>query len=304
MSSRFSIAAAVACLAIGLAGAVALSAGGRHHERGPVHIAVPAPAETVPSRLDPGALRVCADPNNLPFSNDKGEGFENAIAEIVARDLGRHVTYTWWPQRRGFARSTLKAGTCDVIIGVPSNYDLAMPTNPYYRSTYVFVTRRDRHMRIRSLDDPQLTHLAIGLHTIGDDYANVPPAQALANRRIINNVHGFTIYGDYSKPHPPGDLLDAVAAGQVDVAIAWGPLAGYFARHEPVALDVTPMAPQVEGPLRFVFDIAMGVRRSDGELRDALNRVIDRRRVEITDVLTRYGVPLLDPAGRRGESRP
>lgn len=240
-------------------------------------------------------LRVCADPNNLPFSNRAEEGFENEIARLVAKDLGRTVSYTWWPQRRGFIRNTLRARKCDVVIGIPSSFELAQPTAPYYRSTYVFVTRRDRHLTIRSFDDPILARLKIGVHAIGDDYANVPPAQALAKRGLARNVVGYSIYGDYSKPDPPARLIDAVARGEVDVAIAWGPLAGYFARKEGVPLDLAPVSPEVDLPfLPFVFDIAMGVRRGDDALRAALERVLTRRRPQITAVLRRYGVPLVE----------
>jgi quinoprotein dehydrogenase-associated probable ABC transporter substrate-binding protein len=239
-------------------------------------------------------LRVCADPNNLPFSNDREEGFENAIADLVASDLGRRVRYTWWPQRRGFARNTLRAGLCDVIIGIPSSYELAWPTRPYYRSTYVFVTRRDRSLSIRSFDDASLRALRIGLHVIGDDYSNVPPAQALANRSIVTNVVGYSIYGDYSKPNPPAALIEAVARGDIDLAIAWGPLAGYFAPRQQAPLQIVPVSPQIDIPfLPFVFDIAMGVRRDDASLHDALDAVIVRRRAEIETILKRYGVPIV-----------
>src|SRR5512138_686618 len=134
-------------------------------------------------------LRVCADPNNLPFSNDKQQGFENAVAELVAADLHRRVTYTWLPQRRGFARNTLNAHTCDVIMGVPSSYELAMPTRPYYRSTYVFVSRRDRRVDIHSFDDPRLRRVRIGVHFLGT------PTEALAKRNIIQNVRSYSVYG-------------------------------------------------------------------------------------------------------------
>src|SRR5256885_9695080 len=177
----------------------------------------------------PLALVVCADPNNLPFSNDKLEGFENKLADLVGRDLNLPVRYMWLPQRRGFVRNTLKAHRCDVIMGVPSSFELARPTEPYYRSTYVFVYRKDRHLKLQSFDDPRLHHLRIGVHVIGDDYANVPPAAALAQRHIIRNVVGYSIYGDYSRPNPPADLIAALVKGDVDVAIAWGPLAGFFA---------------------------------------------------------------------------
>ena len=120
-------------------------------------------------RGEAAALGICADPNNLPFSNDRGEGFENKLAELIGRDLGRPIRYTWMPQRRGFVRNTLRAGRCDIIMGVPASFELARPTEPYYRSTYVFVSRRDRHLRLTSLDDPRLKALRIGVHVIGAD---------------------------------------------------------------------------------------------------------------------------------------
>jgi quinoprotein dehydrogenase-associated probable ABC transporter substrate-binding protein len=238
-------------------------------------------------------LSVCADPNNLPFSNDKLEGFENKLAELVGKDLGLPVRYTWMPQRRGFVRNTLKAGRCDVIMGVPTSFELARPTNPYYRSSYVFVYRTDRHIQIHSLDDPILKRLRIGVHVIGDDYANVPPAAALAQRHIVRNVVGYTIYGDYSQPNPPARLIEAVARGDVDVAIAWGPLAGYFVSRQPVPLAVVPVSPQIDLPfLPFVFDISMAVRRGDDSLRAHLDAVLERRQPEIRRLLQAYGVPL------------
>lgn len=237
-------------------------------------------------------LRVCADPDNMPFSNAKGEGFENALAQLIARDLHRTLHYVWFPQRRGFVRNTLKADRCDLIIGIPTNYELALATRPYYRSTYVFVTRHDRHLNVRSFDDPILRKLRIGIHAIGDDYANVPPAHALAARGIVRNIVGYTIYGE---AHPPSKLIDAVAKGDVDVAIAWGPLAGYFASREPVKLDVVPVSPQIDLPfLPFVFDISMGVRHGDSVMKAALDSVIERREGEIHALLERYRVPLVD----------
>jgi ABC-type amino acid transport substrate-binding protein len=175
-------------------------------------------------------------------------------------------------------------------MGVPSTFELAQPTRPYYRSTYVFVTRRDRGLRIRSLDDPRLRTLRIGVHVIGEDGASVPPAQALADRGIVHNVVGYSIYGDYSRPNPPAALIDAVARGEVDVAIAWGPFAGYFAPREPVALDVAPIDP-IGDTLPLRFDISMGVRRDDPGLRDTLDRFIARHPQGIRAVLDRFGVP-------------
>jgi mxaJ protein len=237
-------------------------------------------------------IRVCADPNNLPFSNHQGEGFENKIAELVARDLHANLSYTWWAQRRGFVRSTLRQEICDLIIGVPVGYDPVLTTRPYYRSTYVFVTRQDRGIRLDSFDDPRLHQLRVGVHLMGDDGANAPPAHALSRRGIITNVVGYTIYGDYSEPNPPARLIDAVAKGDIDVAVAWGPLAGYFARLEPAPLAITPVSIPVDPPaLRFTFAIAMGVRKGETRFRDELNALIDRRSKEITAILDNYGVP-------------
>jgi mxaJ protein len=241
----------------------------------------------------PKPLRVCADPNNMPFSNRSGEGFENKIAALVAREMNRRLAYFWSPQRRGFVRNTLTGGQCDVIIGVPAQYRLLQPTRPYYRSSYAFVSRRDRHLRIRSFDDPRLRKVTIGIQVTGDDYDNPPAAQALASRRIIENVRGYTVYGDYSRPDPQRDLVDAVADGRVDVAVVWGPLAGYFARRQPVPMDVVPVNPERDGAASpFVFDIAMGVRRDDSALREALDAIIVRRGHDIRRILMAYGVPL------------
>lgn len=244
------------------------------------------------SQLEP--LRVCADPNNLPFSNRRQEGFENKIAELIAADLGVTVSYTWWPQRRGFIRNTLRQRKCDVVIGVPSSYELVLATKPYYRSTYVFVYPKNSGLEIRSLDDPVLRELSIGVHTVGDDYANSPPAHALGARQITKNVVGYSIYGDYNKKNPPGDIMDAVGSGEVDMAIVWGPIAGYFAKRQPVELQLVPVTPQIDLPfLPFVYDISMGVRRDDEALKEQLETVLDRRADEIRDILLAYGVPVL-----------
>jgi len=242
-----------------------------------------------------GVLRVCADPNNLPFSNQRGEGFENKIAELLAHDLGERVEYTWWAQRRGFFRNTLKAGICDVVIGLPSGFEMALTTRPYYRSTYVFVYRKDRGLSINSLDDPLLKNLKIGVQIIGDDQSNAPPAHALTRRNIVTNVKGYTLFGDYSRPNPPARIVDAVANHDVDLAIVWGPLAGYFAKESRVPLEVVPVSPQIDQPfLLFVFDISMGVRREDQDLKDQLEQILDKRRAEIDQILEDYKVPRVD----------
>ena len=243
-------------------------------------------------RREPGALRVCADPNNLPFSNARGEGFENRLAAMLAADLGVRVEYTWWAQRRGFVRNTLGARQCDILMGVPTGFELAETTRPYYRSTYVFVSRRDRRLRLDSLDDERLKHLRIGVQMIGDDFANSPPAHALSARGVVQNVIGYSVLGDYSQPNPPARIVEAVAAGDIDVAVVWGPPAGYFAQAQSVLLDLSPVTPQTDTPFRpFAFDISMAVRPGDLERRRLLEDFIVRRRAEIDRVLAEYGVP-------------
>lgn len=241
-------------------------------------------------------LRVCADPNNLPFSNKAGEGFENRIAEVVAKDLGASVTYTWWAQRRGFLRNTLNAGLCDVVPGLPVGTELTRSTAPLYRSGYAFVQRKDARP-ISSFDDPRLRQMTIGVQMVGDDGYNTPPAHALSRRGIVANVRGYALYGDYSKPHPPSVIVDAVAKGEVDTAVVWGPLAGYFAAVESSPLQVTLVRPPFDGArLPFAFDIAFAVRRDDdnGAFAQEIGGAIRRHRAEIDAVLAQYRVPRFD----------
>ncbi len=241
-------------------------------------------------------LRVCADPNNLPYSDRSGGGYENALAELVAESLGRSgVAYTWRPQRRGFVRNTLNAGRCEIVMGVPVGYELTATTRPYYYSTYVFVTRDADHDSVSSIDDPILRRLRIGVPVVGDDYSSTPGEKALGNRGIIDNVVGYSIYGDYSKPHPTSNIIDAVASGQINVALAWGPVAGYFAAREPVRLTVSPVLPHNDGPtVPFVFGMAMGVKHGNDALLEHLNRFIATHQNDIRKLLERYDVPLVD----------
>jgi len=247
---------------------------------------------TQPSVWHPGqaVLRVVSDPNNLPFSNERRDGFENKIAELVAKELGAKVEYTWRAQRRGFFREMLKHGDMDLVMGVPRESEMALTTVPYYRSSYVFVSRKDRRIHVSSFDDPALHSLKIGVQVLGG--ANTPPAQALARRGIVDNVVGYSVFGDYAEESPPAAVIAAVARGEVDVAIAWGPLAGYFAKRQAVPLVVTPASPQVDEPmLPLAFDISMGVARRNKALRDEVNKIIERKRGEIDWILDEYGVP-------------
>jgi mxaJ protein len=251
-----------------------------------------------------GEFRVCADPNNLPFSNDKGEGFENKLAELIAKELGERVTYTWWAQRRGFVRNTLKAGRCDVIMGVPAQLDMVATTRPYYRSSYVFLSRDDRRIDLASLSDPRLRDLRIGVHLLGDDGFNTPPANALGEEGITRNVVGYSIYGDYRTPNPPARLVEAVADGEVDVAAVWGPLAGYFAQRSAVPLHLVPITgTEAFAPLLFQFDISIGVRKQDKALKDRLDEILARDAAAIRALLVSYGVPLVT-TGEGGSATP
>ncbi len=250
------------------------------------------------SDVAPRPLRVCADPNNLPYSNAKQQGFEDKLAQIVAHDLGRSVKYYYWAQRRGFVRNTLKAGHCDVVMGTSAGMELVLTTRPYYRSTYVFVSKKSGP-DIRSLDDPRLHKVKVGVQLIGDDFNNTPPAAGLTRRGIVQNVRGYTVYGDYREANPPSRIVRAVEKGEVDVALVWGPLAGYFAKQSPVPLRVVPISPSADGPLPYTFAIAMGVRKGDTAFRDTLDQVIVRRRGEIDRMLADYGVPRVDTTTTR-----
>jgi mxaJ protein len=243
----------------------------------------------------PGALRICADPNNMPFSDGSAEGFENRVAELAGVALGRNVSYHWSAQHRGFIRRTLKAGDCDVLIGVPTGIDTVETTRPYYRSSYVFVSRADRHLDITSIRDPRLRALRIGIQLVGDNGANTPPAHAIAAQGMTANVTGYTLYGDYGTANPPARIISAVANADIDIAAVWGPLAGYFAGRSDVAMTVAPIeATDDFGPLTFQFDIAMGVRKGDHALRDQLDAFIAHDQSKITEILRSYGVPLAD----------
>lgn len=238
----------------------------------------------------PAILRVCADPNNLPFSDQNGAGFENELARMLARDRGQHLEYTWWAQRRGAIRNTLKANQCDVVLGVPTTLELVATTQPYYSSSYVFVSRADRDLPVTSFDDSRLRSLTLGVQLVGDDYANTPPVHALSARGIVDNVRGYSVLGDYGQALPAAPILTAVASGAVDLAIVWGPLAGYYAQHSGVKLRLTP-TPATDGALPFRFAIGMGVRHSDRRLLAELDAFLTRRHRDVDALLSRYGVP-------------
>ena len=240
------------------------------------------------------ALRVCAEPDNLPFSNENGQGFENKISEILAKDLKMPLAYTWQRQRQGFIRQTLNAGRCDVVIGVPVGVERVKTTQPYYRSSYSIVTRRDRHLNLSDYADPVWKNLKIGLHTIGNDGANSPPAHALAFHNLGGNVVGYSMWGGADEKDPQGKVVKAVADGKIDVAIVWGPFAGYFAKPYGSRL-VLKQAPIETGlsDQPFAWDIVMAVRKDDEDLKAKLDDSIRRQSGKIQRILRNYGVPLL-----------
>jgi mxaJ protein len=235
-------------------------------------------------------LRVCADPDNLPYSSEDGRGFENRIAELVAAHLHADLMYYWLPDRRGFLRKTLNAHACDLVIGLPAESERALTTPPYYRGTYVFVYRGDRLGRLESLDDPRLARLRIGVALVGNDLAATPPALALAQRGIVQNVTGFPMFGAGSIGQR---MTQALRDDAIDVAVLWGPQAGYFARRGATALTVTPIAAKEGVP--STFDIAMGVRRDDPALHARLVEALPALQSRIDAVLDSYAVARVRP---------
>jgi mxaJ protein len=250
------------------------------------------------------ALRVCSDPNNLPFSNMQEQGFENVLAHMVARDLHRGIQFVWWPARARFVEKRLKAQMCDLVMGITSSFDLMVPTRPYYRSGYVFVSRQDRNIHVASLTDASLKNYRIGVHVIGDDAETVPPGQELAHNGFLKNIVGFSLYGHPLAPNPSAEIITAVERGDIDLAVAWGPMAGYFAKLSPVELKLTAIcAPADAAALPEAFSISMGVRRGDDQLLKQLNDFIVAHDEEIQKLLRAYGVPLLNLSDTKEQCR-
>jgi mxaJ protein len=261
-------------------------------------------AASIAAAAERPVLRVCADPDNLPFSNRRGEGFENRLAELMARELGADLQYTWFSQRRlGFIRNSMGQGDCDALMSAPSELETVAVTKPYYRSSYVFVTRKDRKLRVASMADPRFSHWRIGVQLVGDDYA--PPAWELARRGLVSNVQAFRMSGPYGEENPQAKVIHAVAEGDVDVAIAWGPLAGFFARREKTPLEITAVPAVADLGVPFAFDISMAVRKGNDELKAKLNQALERQCSAVRAILTEYGVPVAGggdkPCGSPGQ---
>src|SRR6476661_823382 len=254
-------------------------------------VAGPAQAQR-PAPREPGLIRVCADPDNMPSSNDKTEGFENKIAELITTELKAKLTYVWYPTRRGYFR-ILNGMYCDMAMEAPAGLDMAGVTKPYFRSGYVFVARQGGGLEnLNSLADPRLKKLKIGVNMYTSDAENSPPAMALSRYGVVGNLKGyFTFYSDQDRPE---DIIKGVANKDVDIAIAWGPLAGYFAKQSPVPLILTPLpAKDSLSDIPFQYNMGIAVRRRDKELRDSLQAVLVRRRPDIDAILKQYNVPVM-----------
>lgn len=237
-------------------------------------------------------LRVCADPNDLPFSNQRAEGFENRLADLLARGLHSRLTFVWLPQRGAFLRKTLNADLCDAVMAVPSTLDNVLVTRPYYRSTYVFLTRQDSKLRPASLLDPRLARLRIGIHRAGEGYT--PPAVAFADNGHGASLVSYSLFGPPEEPDPSSRLVAAVYRREVDVAIVWGPLAGFFSARQPAPLAITPVAPDSYRGVPFTYSISVAVQKSNPVLRDAIDSVLAHNCASIHALLDEYHVPQLE----------
>jgi mxaJ protein len=230
--------------------------------------------------------------DNLPFSNQKGEGYENKIAELIAKEWHSKLEYTWWPIRRGYYRM-LNGTYCDLVIESPVGVDQAGATKPYYRSGYMFLSRKGSGLEsINSLADPRLKKLKIGVNLfVSTDGEHSPPEMALSQYGVIGNLVGYSVaYDDSTRPEA---IINAVAKKDVDLAIVWGPQAGYFVKKSPVPLVLTPLAAEVDSATGYPmsYNIGMAVRRRDREFRDSLQTLLDRKHPEILAILKQYGVP-------------
>jgi quinoprotein dehydrogenase-associated probable ABC transporter substrate-binding protein len=238
--------------------------------------------------VDPKVLRVCADPRDLPFSNEAGEGFENKIAALLAHKLGKALAYEYYPGATGFVRNTLHAHRCDVIMGMPQGDDVVQGTNPYYRTSYALVSKQGAGLEaVDSLEDPRLQAKRIGI------VAGTPPATNLAVNGLLENVKSYPLVVDTRFDAPAAAMIADLEGGRIDAAILWGPIAGYFAKHSQIPMKVTPLVKEASGP-RMIYRIGMGVRHSDQDWKRVLNKLIAENQAEIIRILASYGVPLLD----------
>ncbi|SNB78428.1 PQQ-dependent catabolism-associated CXXCW motif protein/quinoprotein dehydrogenase-associated probable ABC transporter substrate-binding protein [Arboricoccus pini] len=257
-----------------------------------VLIASPVRAQTAMGELvDRSAFRVCADPSYLPFSDDQDGGFENKLADLFAHELGVPVAYTWYPRSQGFTRVTLRSRNCDVVMGVVSGDDQMQSTNPYYRTTYVLVYRQGEEARFGSMDAPGMATGKIGY------VAGTPPSNLLLKRGLLAHATSYALLVDTRVDNPGRDMVADLAAGKIDVALLWGPIAGYWAKQSKVPLALTPIPSDPRAGERMDYRIALGIRRNEPTWKHDLERLLRRLQPQITAILTDYGVPLLDAQG-------
>ncbi|MGF1553420.1 MAG: substrate-binding domain-containing protein [Paracoccaceae bacterium] len=237
-------------------------------------------------------FRVCADPANMPFSNEAGEGFENELAELFAEKLGREVRYEWFPQATGFIRNTLKAAKCDVVMGYAQGHELVLNTNHYYVSAYVLVARADGPLAgVERLADPALEGKRLGV------VAGSPVASHAARYGLMGSAKPYPLMVDRRYDDPTREMIDDIVSGETDAALAWGPLVGWYAKNADADLVVTPLLDE-QGPPRLFYRITLGVRQGELSWKRELNSVIRRNQDAIDAILTEYGVPLVEEFGR------
>jgi quinoprotein dehydrogenase-associated probable ABC transporter substrate-binding protein len=242
--------------------------------------------------IDPKVFRVCADPHNMPFSTDKGEGFENKVAELFADKLGKGLAYAWYPQATGFVRNTLAAHKCDVMMGAPQGDDLVQVTNPYYRTAYALVFKRGNGLDgVDTLEDARLKGKRLGI------VAGTPPGTNMAVNGLMGRAKPYPLVIDTRVDSSAVAMMNDLATGEIDAGILWGPMAGYYARQASAPMTVVPLVKETTGP-RLVYRIAMGVRFADQDWKRLLNRLIAENQGAINKVLLSFGVPLLDESDR------
>ena len=242
--------------------------------------------------IDPKVFSVCADPHNMPFSTDKGEGFENKLAELFANKLGKGIAYAWYPQATGFVRNTLAAHRCDVIMGAPQGDDMVQVTNPYYRTAYALVFKQGQGLEgVDTLEDPRLKSKRIGI------VAGTPPGNNMATNGLMANAKPYPLVVDTRVDSSAEAMMRDLEAGNIDVGVLWGPMAGYYAQQARSPMTVVPLVKETTGP-RLAYRIAMGVRFADQDWKRLLNRMIADNQPAINKLLLSYGVPLLDDNDR------
>jgi quinoprotein dehydrogenase-associated probable ABC transporter substrate-binding protein len=242
--------------------------------------------------VDPKVLRVCADPRNLPFSNDKGEGFENKLAELFAEKLQKKLDYMFFPQATGFVRMTLAAHRCDVIMGFPQGDDLVQGTNPYYRTAYALVARQGSGLdEVATLEDERLKSRRIGI------VAGTPPATNMAANGLMMNARPYPLMIDTRVDSSAAAMIKDLISGEIDAGVLWGPMAGFYAKEASPPLHVMPLIKEMSGP-RLAYRIGMGVRPADQNWKRQLNRLIQENQPAINKILLDFGVPLLDENDR------